>query len=61
MDLHVISLILLLRIRLTGRGGICWSEPRGVLRPAYNDGRCASPSREASQDWHKVLEWMPDE
>jgi hypothetical protein len=57
-DLHVISLILLLRIRLTRRGGICWSEPRGVPRPAYGNGECASPSLEASQDWHKVLESM---
>jgi hypothetical protein len=60
-DLHVISLILLLRIRLTRRGGVCWSEPRGVPRPAYDDGGCASPSLEASQDWHKALESMPDE
>jgi hypothetical protein len=60
-DLHVISLILLLRIRLTRRGGVCWSEPRGVPRPSYNDGGCASPSLEASQDWHKALESMPDE
>jgi hypothetical protein len=57
-DLHVISLILLLRIGLTRRGGVCWSEPRGVPRPAYNDGGCASPSLEASQDWHKTLESM---
>jgi hypothetical protein len=60
MDLHVTSLILLLRIRLTRRGGICWPEPRGVPRPAYDDGGCANPSLEASQDWHKVLESMPD-
>jgi hypothetical protein len=60
-DLHVISLILLLRIRLTRRGGVCWSEPRSVPRPAYNDGGCASPSLEASQDWHKAMESMPDE
>jgi hypothetical protein len=60
-DVHVISLILLLRIRLTRRGGVCWSEPRGVPRPAYNDGGCASPSLEASQDWHKMMESMPDE
>jgi hypothetical protein len=60
-DLHVISLILLLRIRLTRRGGICWSEPRGIPRPAYDDGGCASLSLEASQDWHKVLESMSDE
>jgi hypothetical protein len=59
-DLHVISLILLLRIRLTRRGGICQSEPRGIPRPAYGDGEYASPSPEASQDWHKVLESMPD-
>jgi hypothetical protein len=58
--LHVISLILLLRIRLTRRGGVCWSEPRGVPRPAYNDGGCASLSLEASQDWHKALEAKPD-
>jgi hypothetical protein len=57
-DLHVISIILLMRIRLTRRGGICWSEPRGVPRPAYGDGECASLSLEASQDWHKVLESM---
>jgi hypothetical protein len=60
-DLHVISLILLLRIRLTRRGGVCWFEPRGIPRQAYNDGGCASPSLEASQDWHKALESMPDE
>jgi hypothetical protein len=59
-DLHVISLILLLRIRLTRRGGICWSEPRGVPRLAYGDGEYTSPSLEASQDWHKVLESMRD-
>jgi hypothetical protein len=57
-DHHVISLILLLRIRLTRRGGICWSEPRGVPRPAYDGGGGASPSLEASQDWHKMLEPM---
>jgi hypothetical protein len=61
LDHHVISLILLLRIRLTRRGWICWSEPRGVPRPAYDNGGCASPSLEASQDWHKVLEMMLDE
>jgi hypothetical protein len=61
MDLHVTNLILLLRIRLTRRGGICWSEPRGVPRPAYDGGGYASPSLEASQDWHKVLESMLDE
>jgi hypothetical protein len=60
-DYHVISLILLLRIRLTRRGRICWSEPMGVPRPAYDGGECASPSLEASQDWHKVLEAMLDE
>jgi hypothetical protein len=60
-DHHVISLILLLRIRLTRRGGICWSEPRGVPRPAYDDGGYASPSLEVSQDWHKALELIPDE
>jgi hypothetical protein len=60
-DLHVTSLILLLRIRLTKRGGICWSEPRGVPRPAYNDEGCASPSLKASQDWHKALESMINE
>jgi hypothetical protein len=60
-DLHVISLILLLRIRLTRRGGICWSEPRGVPRPAYDGGECASPSLEASQNWHKELESMLEE
>jgi hypothetical protein len=60
-DHHVISLILLLRIRLTRRGGICSSEPRGVPRPAYNNGGCASPSLEASQDWHNALELMLDE
>jgi hypothetical protein len=59
-DHHVISLILLLRIRLTRRGGICWSEPRGIPRPAYDDGGCASPSLEASQDWHDALEAIPD-
>jgi hypothetical protein len=61
MDLHVISLILLLRIRLTRRGGVCWSKPRGVPRPAYDDGGCASLSLVASQDWHTMLEMMPDE
>jgi hypothetical protein len=60
-DHHVISLILLLRIRLTRRRGICWSEPMGIPRPAYGGGECASPSLEASQDWHKVLEAMLDE
>jgi hypothetical protein len=60
-DHHVISLILLLRIRLTRRGGICWSEPRGVPRPAYDGGEYASPSLEASQDWHQAVESMPDE
>jgi hypothetical protein len=58
---HVISLILLLRIRLTGRGGICWSELRSVPRPAYDDGGCAGPSLEASQDWHDALEAILDE
>jgi hypothetical protein len=53
--------MLLLRIRLTRRGWICWSEPRGVPRPAYDDGGCASPSLEASQDWHDALEAMLDE
>jgi hypothetical protein len=61
MDLHAISLILLLRIRLNRRGGICWYEPRGVPRPAYGDGGCASPSLEASQDWHNELESMLNE
>jgi hypothetical protein len=60
MDLHVISLILLLRIRLTRRGGVCWSEPRGVPRPAYGDGECASSSLEAAQNWHKALESIPN-
>jgi hypothetical protein len=60
-DLYVISLILLLRIRLTRRSRVCWSEPRGVPRLAYDDGGCASLSLEASQDWHKALEAMPDE
>jgi hypothetical protein len=32
--LHATSLILLLRIRLTRRYGVCWSEPRGVPRLA---------------------------
>jgi hypothetical protein len=36
-------------------------EPRGVPRPAYGDGGCASPSLEASQDWHKRLESMPND
>jgi hypothetical protein len=58
---YVISLILLLRIRLTRRGGICWSEPRGVPRPAYDGEGYASPSLEASQDWHDALEAMLDE
>jgi hypothetical protein len=60
-DLHVTSLILLLRIRLTRRGGICWSEPRGIPRPTYDNGGYASPILEASQDWHKALELMLDE
>jgi hypothetical protein len=60
-DHYVISLILLLRIRLSRRGGICWSEPRGVPRPAYDGGGYASPSLEASQDWHKTLESMLNE
>jgi hypothetical protein len=33
----------------------------GVPRPAYGGGECASPSLEASQDWHKVLEAMLDD
>jgi hypothetical protein len=33
----------------------------GIPRPAYNDGGCASPSPEASQDWHKALESVPDD
>jgi hypothetical protein len=61
MDLHAISLILLLRIRLNRRGGICCSEPRGVPRPVYGDGGCASTSREASKDWHNALESMLNE
>jgi hypothetical protein len=61
VDLHVISLILLLRIRLTRRCKVCWSDPRGVPRPAYNNGGCASLSLEASQDWHQAMESMPDE
>jgi hypothetical protein len=60
-DHHVISLILLLRIRLTRRGWICWSEPMGVPRPTYDGGGYASLSLEASQDWHTALELMPDE
>jgi hypothetical protein len=60
-DHHVTSLILLLRIRLTKRGGICWSEPRGVPRLAYDDGGRANPSLEASQDWHDALKLMSDE
>jgi hypothetical protein len=60
-DHHVISLILLLRIRLTRRGGIYWSEPMGVPRPAYGGGECAGPSLEAFQNWHKVLEAKLDE
>jgi hypothetical protein len=61
LDLHVISLILILRIRLTRRCRVCWSEPRGIPRQAYNDGGCASLSQRASQDWHKTPELMPDE
>jgi hypothetical protein len=60
-DHHVISLILLLRIRLTRRGWTCWSEPRGVPRPAYDGEGYACPSLEASQDWHDALEAMLDE
>jgi hypothetical protein len=60
-DIHVISLILLLRIRLTRRGGVCWSEPRGVPRPAYDDGGCASSSLEAFQNWHEAMESMPND
>jgi hypothetical protein len=60
-DHHVISLILLLRMRLTRRGGVCWSEPMGIPRPAYNEGGCASLSPEASQHWHKALEPMPND
>jgi hypothetical protein len=33
----------------------------GVPRPAYGGGGCASPSLEASQDWHDTLELMLDE
>jgi hypothetical protein len=33
----------------------------GVPRPAYSGGECASPSLEASQDWHDALEAMLDE
>jgi hypothetical protein len=61
LDHQVISLILLLRIRLTRRGWICWSKPMGVPRPAYGGGECASPSLEASQDWHDALEAMLEE
>jgi hypothetical protein len=62
LGLHLLACpILLLRIRLTRRGGVCFSKPRGVPRPAYNDEGCASPSLEASQDWHKAMESMPDE
>jgi hypothetical protein len=59
--INFISLILLLRIRLTRRCGVCWSAPRGVPRPAYNDGGCASLSQRASQDWHTTMESMLDE
>jgi hypothetical protein len=61
LDLHVVSLILLLRIRLTRRYGVCWSEPRGIPSPAYIDGRCASLSQGASQDWHRTIKLMLDE
>jgi hypothetical protein len=60
-DHHVISLILLLSIRLTRRGGICWSETRGVPRLVYDGEGYASPSLEASQDCHDALESMLDE
>jgi hypothetical protein len=40
---------------------VCWSEPRGVPRPAYDDGRYASLSLKASQDWHEALELMLNE
>jgi hypothetical protein len=33
----------------------------GVPRPAYDGEGYASPSLEASQDWHDALEVMPDE
>jgi hypothetical protein len=33
----------------------------GVPRPAYGGGEYASPSLEASQDWHRVLEAKLDE
>jgi hypothetical protein len=46
---------------MTRRCEVCWSEPRSVPRPAYNDGGCASLSLKASQDWHKAMESMPDE
>jgi hypothetical protein len=62
LDLLVISLILLLRIRLTTvdeeyAAGLS----QGASQDQHNDGGCASPSLEASQDWHKAMESMPDE
>jgi hypothetical protein len=33
----------------------------GVPRPAYGGGEYASPSLEASKDWHRVLEAKLDE
>jgi hypothetical protein len=33
----------------------------GVPRPAYGDGEYASPSLEASQDWHRMMELMPND
>jgi hypothetical protein len=32
-----------------------------AFQDQHNDGGCASPSLEASQDWHKTLESMLDE
>jgi hypothetical protein len=58
--LHVISLILLWRIRLTRR----WEYSglsQGASQDQHNDGGYASLILEASQDWHKAMESMPDE
>jgi hypothetical protein len=34
---------------------------QGASQDQHNDGGCANLSLEASQDWHKAMEAMPDE
>jgi hypothetical protein len=61
LDLLVISLILLLRIRLTTVDEEYAGLSQWASQDQHNDGGCASPSLEASQDWHKAMESMLDE